>query len=88
MTIRTKTLRKEVKESTSKEGATIVESMGTKADCWDLKNKKEKHQENEKKVQKDKSKVIFSSVESWAIMQMSARMTRIQVGMVRMIPLP
>ena len=27
------------------------------ADCWDLKNKKEKHQENEKKVQKDKSKV-------------------------------
>ena len=24
-----------------------------KADCWDLKNKKEKHQENEKKVQKD-----------------------------------
>ena len=28
-----------------------------KADCWDLKNKKEKHQEHEKKVQKDKSKV-------------------------------
>ena len=28
-----------------------------KADCWDLKNKKEKHQENEKKVQKDKSQV-------------------------------
>ena len=28
-----------------------------KGDCWDLKNKKEKHQENEKKVQKDKSKV-------------------------------
>ena len=28
-----------------------------KADCWDLKNKKEKHQENEKKVQKDKLKV-------------------------------
>ena len=28
-----------------------------KADCWDLKNKKEKHQENEKNVQKDKSKV-------------------------------
>ena len=28
-----------------------------KADCWNLKNKKEKHQENEKKVQKDKSKV-------------------------------
>ena len=28
-----------------------------KADCWDLKNKKENYQENEKKVQKDKSKV-------------------------------
>ena len=28
-----------------------------KADCCDLKNKKEKHQENEKKVQKDKSTV-------------------------------
>ena len=28
-----------------------------KADCWDLKNKKEKHQENEKKVQNYKSKV-------------------------------
>ena len=26
-----------------------------KADCWDLKNKKEKHQENEKKVEKHKS---------------------------------
>ena len=28
-----------------------------KADCWDLKDKKEKHQENEKKVQKDKADV-------------------------------
>ena len=28
-----------------------------KADCWDLINKKEKHQENEKKVQKDKANV-------------------------------
>ena len=28
-----------------------------KADCWNLKNKKEKHQENEKKVQKDKTNV-------------------------------
>ena len=34
------------------------EKFGHKnTDCWDLKNKKEKHQENEKKVQKDKSKV-------------------------------
>ena len=28
-----------------------------KADCWDLMNKKEKHQENKKKVQNDKSNV-------------------------------
>ena len=28
-----------------------------KAGCWDLKNKKEKHQENEKKVQKDEANV-------------------------------
>ena len=28
-----------------------------KADCWNLKKRKEKHQENEKKVQKDESKV-------------------------------
>ena len=57
-----------------------------KADCWDLKNKKEKHQENKKKVQKDMSKV--SSVESWVIMQMSARVTKNQVGMAIMRPLP
>ena len=30
-----------------------------KAYCWDLKNKKEKHQENEKKVQKDKANVRY-----------------------------
>ena len=52
-----------------------------KADCWDLKNKKEKHQENEKKVQNDKSRLDVSSVESWVIMQTSARMTKNQVGM-------
>ena len=28
-----------------------------KADCWDLKNKQEKSQENERKVQKDKANV-------------------------------
>ena len=30
-----------------------------KADCWDLKNKQESGQENERKGQKDKSKVRF-----------------------------
>ena len=59
-----------------------------KADCWDLKNKKEKQQEDEKKVKKIKQRLDVSGVESRVIMQMSARMTRSQVGMVRMILLP
>ena len=59
-----------------------------KAHCWDLKNKKEKHQENKKKVQKDKQRLDVSSVESWVIMQMNSRMTRIQVGMTNMSLLP
>ena len=59
-----------------------------KADCWDLKNKKAKHQENEKQFQKEKQILDVSSVKSWVIMQMNARMTRIQVGMTNMTPLP
>ena len=59
-----------------------------KADCWDLKNKKEKHQENKKKVQKISQTLDVSSVESWVIMQVSARMTENQVGMAIMRPLP
>ena len=59
-----------------------------KADCWDLKNQKEKHQENEKKVQKINQRFDVSSVESWVIMQMSARMTKNQLGMAIMRPLP
>ena len=59
-----------------------------KADCWDLKNKKEEHQENEKKVQKDKSKVRCFKCGKLVIMQMSARMTRNQVGMAIIRPLP
>ena len=58
-----------------------------KADCRDLKNKKEKHQENKKRSKKISQRLDVSSVESWVIMQMSARMTRTQVGMVRMIHL-
>ena len=59
-----------------------------KADCWDLKNQKEEHQENKKMVQKDMSKGKVSSVESWVIIQVSARMTENQVGMAIMRPLP
>ena len=59
-----------------------------KADCWDLKTKKEKHQENEKKVQKDKSKGRCFKCGKLVIMQMNARMTKNQVGMAIMRPLP
>ena len=54
-----------------------------KADCWDLKNKKEKHQENEKKVQNDKSKVRCFKCGK---LGHSARMTENQVGMARRRP--
>ena len=54
-----------------------------KADCWDLKNKKEKHLENEKNQMLD-----ASSVKSWVIMQMNAGMTENQVGMISMTLLP
>ena len=59
-----------------------------KADCWDLKNKKEKHQENEKKVQKDKSKIRCYRCGQLGHYAMSARMTRSQVGVAIMRPLP
>ena len=59
-----------------------------KADCWDLKNKKDKHQENKKLSKKMNQMLDVSSVESWVIMQMNARMTRIQVGMKNMSHLP
>ena len=59
-----------------------------KADCWDLKNKKEKHQENEKKVKKINQMLDVSSVKSWVIMQMNAEMKKTQVGMTNMSLLP
>ena len=54
-----------------------------KADCCDLKNKKEKHLENEKSQMLD-----ASSVKSWVIMQMNAGMTENQVGMISTTLLP
>ena len=57
-----------------------------KADCWDLKNKKEKHQENEKMVQSNNVRCFKCG--KLVIMQMSARMTTIQVGMTNMSLLP
>ena len=44
-------IKKGNKGGSLKEGATIAESM---ADCWDMKNKQETSQENERKGQKDK----------------------------------
>ena len=59
-----------------------------KADCWDLKNKKEKHQEMRKRSKKINQRLDVSSAESWVIMQTNARITRIQVGMTNMSLLP
>ena len=59
-----------------------------KADCWDLKNKKEKHRKMRRRSKKISQRLDVSSVESWVIMQMSARMTKNQVGMAIMRPLP
>ena len=59
-----------------------------KADCWALKNKREKSQENEKRVRKLKQMLDVSSVKSWVIMQMNAGMRKTQVGMINMSPLP
>ena len=59
-----------------------------KADCWDLKNKKGSIRKMRKRSRKINQKLDVSSVESWVIMQMSAKMTRTQVGMARMTPLP
>ena len=41
-----------------------------------------------KRSRKINEKLDVSNVESWVIMQMSARMTRVQVGMARMTLLP
>ena len=46
-----------------------------------MKNRREKSQKNEKKVQKDKQMLDVSSVKSWVIMQMNAGMRKTQVGM-------
>ena len=59
-----------------------------KADCWDLKNKKEKHQEKSRMSKKISQTLDVSSVESWVNMEVSARMTENQVGMAIMRPLP
>ena len=59
-----------------------------KADCWDLKNKKEKRQENEKKVQKHETYVRCFRCRNWVIMQMNAGMRKNQVVMLSMTPLP
>ena len=44
-----------------------------KADHWDLKNKQENSQENERKVQKDKSNVRCFKCKSWVIMPMNVK---------------
>ena len=51
-----------------------------KADCSDLKNNREKHQENEKRYKKINRMLDVSSVKSWFIMQMNTGMRKTHVG--------
>ena len=82
-----KNIKKGVKESTSNEGATIVENLGTRRlIVGTLRTRKRNIRKMRKRSKKISQRLIdVSSVESWVIMQMSVRMKRIQVGMVRMI---
>ena len=58
-----------------------------KADCWDLKNKKKRSiRKTRRRSRKIKQMLDASSAKSWVIMQMSARMTKNQVGMAIMRP--
>ena len=65
-----------------------------KADCWDLKNMfllligRRNIRKTRRRSRKINQKLDVSNVESWVIMQMGARMTRNQVGVAIMRPLP
>ena len=59
-----------------------------KADCWDLKIRKRSIRKMRRRFKKINQRLDVSSVESWVIMQVSARMTENQVGMAIMRPLP
>ena len=59
-----------------------------KADCWDLKNKKEKNQENEKKVQKDRANVRCFKCKKLGHYANECRKEKNQVGMISITPLP
>ena len=59
-----------------------------KADCWDLKNKKESIRKMRKRSKKINQMLDGSSVKSWVIMQMNAGMIKTQVGMTNMSLLP
>ena len=59
-----------------------------KADCWDLKNKQEKSQESERKVQKDKSNVRIFNCKRLGHYANKCKNKKLQVGMKNMSPLP
>ena len=59
-----------------------------KADCWDLKNKKEKHHENKKKVQKDKSNVRCFKCKKMGHYANECRNEKDSSGMISMTTLP
>ena len=55
-----------------------------KADCWNLKNKEENSQENERKISHISND---SSVKRWVTMPMNARVRKTHVGVKNMSPL-
>ena len=58
-----------------------------KADCWDLKNKEDNGQENERMSRKIKQMSDVSNVKRWVIMSMNARVRKTQVEVRNMSPL-
>ena len=70
------------------EGATIVESMGTRrliVGTWGIKERRVRRMR--KRSRKINQMLDVSCVGSWVIMQMNAGMRKTQVGMINMSPL-
>ena len=86
--IRAETLRKGTKEGSLKEGATIVESMGTRrlivGTCKINKRRLKRKKERSRMIDQ---MLNVSNVKGWVIMPMNARMRKNQVGMKNMSPL-
>ena len=77
--------KKGKRKSSSKEGATIVEYLGTRRlIVGTLRIRKRNIRKTRRRSKKINQRLNVSGVESLVIMQMNARMTRIQVGRTNM----